>query len=718
MVKAPGKAAPEHTIVALYMRQQPPDLEFRLDLLEMTDPLSNNVYLALDMLPGGNNALPNGQKTDLKWDVLLVLPATDPPYALSSNGQRIPGLVPRIVRNPVLDTIVVLVNTSALPGNPNRLYVQAFLTEIDSELTYDQTPPLAAGEPESISAPLFLEFWDTLPAQTPAQALRRWDGAHTGPYGRRHGLSILLQEASNREVPISLLDLKTLDSLSALDLVQGTRWVQKLEASGLVSLPLTAFGDTASSLLSLKNSRDAAQDFGLMDSPFGYGPFNTNLPPGFRAVFYATNAENQVLSWKGVRLIPLASANQLKPLQADENGPSIEFKKKLLDAALSGKDSIVVMGGALPESSLADSAIAPLFFEYIATHPWIHALPASELLTYPAKEVASLPTSTCQNILCADTSDGQPVYNSQGKQTALTAAQIRTQLHSQLSSLPPSNVQNMAWQAYLQLSAQKSWIDDPSIQANYIGQVGNLIAAARWLQNPAAKTDCSTDINWDEQPDCILASPDLFAILEPDGGRLAFLASRSGAALTQWVGLRSQFAMDLENPHMGPPAAGLLRDPSEIPGALFDNTSFSVYQAKASPGKIVLINTGLSIQKTFSLDGKSLHVQIQTGAPYRTSIPVTLDPEGRYAPGWAQTYPQAVLDANTWSWVSPGQSGIRISSDKARFTARSFLDSVQFMDQPENPDRAYPPGHYTPFPLAVLNVQADSSFELRLSISP
>ncbi len=52
-------------------------------------------------------------------------------------------------------------------------------------------------------APLFLAFWNTLPASTPAQVLRRWDGAHTGPVGSRHGLRYLIESIDEFHLPVT-----------------------------------------------------------------------------------------------------------------------------------------------------------------------------------------------------------------------------------------------------------------------------------------------------------------------------------------------------------------------------------------------------------------------------------------------------------------------------------------------------------------------------------
>ena len=87
--------------------------------------------------------------------------------------------------------------------------------------------------PLPAKAPLLLAFWDALPANTPAQLLQRWDGAHTGPYGSRHGLKHLLAAVEEYEVPVALLDLKDPTStLSGLDLIGQIAYIQQLEEQG------------------------------------------------------------------------------------------------------------------------------------------------------------------------------------------------------------------------------------------------------------------------------------------------------------------------------------------------------------------------------------------------------------------------------------------------------------------------------------------------------
>jgi hypothetical protein len=92
---------------------------------------------------------------------------------------------------------------------------------------------------------VLLAFWNTVPAYTPAQALRRWDGAHTGPYGERHGLHLLLQAVRRSKVPVVLLDLKTPAALSALDFLGKLPQIQNLSTQGLLILPEALPGSPA-----------------------------------------------------------------------------------------------------------------------------------------------------------------------------------------------------------------------------------------------------------------------------------------------------------------------------------------------------------------------------------------------------------------------------------------------------------------------------------------
>ncbi len=46
----------------------------------------------------------------------------------------------------------------------------------------------------------------------------------------------------------------------------------------------------------------------------------------------------------------------------------------------------------------------------------------------------------------------------------------------------------------------------------------------------------------------------------------------------------------------------------------------------------------------------------------------------------------------------------------ADLTAWSFESSRLFLGFPEDPDQQFPPGHYLPFPLALVTLRGEGSF--------
>jgi hypothetical protein len=94
-----------------------------------------------------------------------------------------------------------------------------------------------------------MAFWNVFPATTPTQALRDWDGAHTGPLGSRHGLKYVLSAARQFGFPMALLDLKSPASLGALGFMGEIPEIQALYAGGRLILPDVVFGQATTPAL-------------------------------------------------------------------------------------------------------------------------------------------------------------------------------------------------------------------------------------------------------------------------------------------------------------------------------------------------------------------------------------------------------------------------------------------------------------------------------------
>ena len=136
------------------------------------------------------------------------------------------------------------------------------------------------------------------------------------------------------------------------------------------------------------------------------------------------------------------------------------------------------------------------------------------------------------------------------------------------------------------------------------------------------------------------------------------------------------------------------------------------------------------VVKTFQLIDDGLKVDYQTQEPVTTQIPLLVDPNSRFTPGWAQEYTQQ----NTPGGIAWGlQNGPMVSIQfenaalslpvpervsKGIITTWAFNESLSLLSTPEDPDFEYPPGHYIPFPMAVAEVEMQDGYFLWLERLP
>lgn len=180
-------------------------------------------------------ARPAGTRCEIRLD-FLDLP--DPPqyeFALTLGGRKtvfssasLPPSDARLTADPVTD-ILTLTLTDCRPQSDTLLLV---------ETPAERLRTTFGARVEMEPLPLQFVFTNTFnPSATPLQAWRRWDGAHTGPRGERHGLRGLLQAAEEHQVPLTLYDTNTPLVLSAIDAVNGTPQIHRMEQAGLLALP-------------------------------------------------------------------------------------------------------------------------------------------------------------------------------------------------------------------------------------------------------------------------------------------------------------------------------------------------------------------------------------------------------------------------------------------------------------------------------------------------
>ena len=171
-----------------------------------------------------------------------------------------------------------------------------------------------------------MSFWDVFPAATPAQALRRWDGAHTGPRGERHGLKHILDNAGRYGIPVALLDLKTPASLAALNYMGITPQIQNLASLGLLDPSGCGLWRTGEQFRWISA---AAPQPGLVCQPANLSmTAASNLQSNYLAQFLPLDDTSHLSNSGGTRLIPLPAADAI---QATQDGLSLDVRRALVD---------------------------------------------------------------------------------------------------------------------------------------------------------------------------------------------------------------------------------------------------------------------------------------------------------------------------------------------------------------------------------------------------
>lgn len=344
----PDASQPSYDLLAAYLRLDPERLHIRLDGLDFAELPDFDLYLALDSAPGGARQLPIHAQTAFAWDSLLVIPAHGPPQTLRPIAATYTPLAHsalKIRRDPALDTLEISLDRAALdesgplPGFPPDLRLEVYLTPAGALEPADRLPPIRLQASPPAPAQVVLAFWNVLPAKTPLQALRSWDGAHTGPLGGRHGLANLLRAARDAGAPLLLRELSQPAALSALDALGGLPLARAMAASGLLA--------------------DPGAQFRLPHAQF------------------------------------LTPADQASP-----NGPDLATRRALVQTALDSQGAAplavptLVIGGDLPESAWGIPQSAAATLAYLHSRPWIRLLAPGDLALAPLVANFTPPAST------------------------------------------------------------------------------------------------------------------------------------------------------------------------------------------------------------------------------------------------------------------------------------------------------------------------------------
>lgn len=679
-------------MVAAYLRRGGVGLQIRIDMLDHGILPVYDLLIALDTRPGGTRMLPLNTQADISWDLLLIIPADGNLQVLDADLKPLSETGFLVVRDPNLDNIVISLSAPSLPMRLPRL--QAYTTPAGSGQIADRSSPAPGAVAMIRPAQVLAAFSNTFPAYTPATALRRWNGAHTGPLGGSHGLAHLLHAAAEYKTPILLTDLARPEALVALDVVGARPTLQQMAADRLLILPHP-------------------------QPVLPGGPYT-------QAVYDRLNRlQSQTLANFDLQLTTGASfaehdLAQHDPFEATAGGPSPAVRRVLANTAAAanppGGGSIVTLGGELPNSAWGTSAAARATLRYLASRPWIVFIGTADLVELADGEHFS----RISGPIDADDAPGSSF-----------ADVDMDGLHQALLAAPDNALSDAAWQAYAALFAPvyPNSPELPAMRAQYIGAIWSLIAASRWAEQPSKIRSCEVDVDRDGSAECVLANGSIYAAFDLPGGALTHLFSAGTDGVHQWIAPSSQMITGLSDPSMWNPAAGVSADPAALHGAFYDFAAPSVGTPAGIDSRHRLSDSKLmfqysfgtsSVQRSFMLTQTSMKVDTvyHGDSPY-PAIPLSFapDPWMRFFPDWAAGYHWSQTESSV-SVFPPGEPGSRLLvSSNLLFTGKAFNDTLQILNRAENPDRDYPPGHFLPFPLFQVELPTSGESQVIIELS-
>jgi hypothetical protein len=651
--------SPEIELLALYSRKTGNEFHIRLDFLNVATDKFSDIYLFFDVKPGGTDQVPMSNlnfRDGYYWDVLLSIEATGKTTIYSDKGEELDSSRIKIFRDTFLDAVFISFSPEAFSYTMKAYTILAVATSENASDHYDTLGPSRSDAPPPLTVPILLVFWDMFQPTTPAQALRSWDGAHTGPDSGRHGLRYLVDAAETFKVPLLLLGLDNPESRSAMSYLGIDKRFVRLEQEGLLLL----------------------SDYSLDCLVYGYTQ-NTKL----------IDADSATVS-----------------------GLSQSTVTAVMDAALKtteAESAIIIIGGSLRDSNWGTPGVASPTLAYIVGHPWIKLV-----------DRLNLQRTKCElQTLGQISSESYVPYINNGVNipSRLTTAEITYRLIQAYNNIDRNSISELAWDTYTLLIRN----NDPKldhIRNNYIGQIGHILAAARWVNSPAPLADCSTDIDWDGEAECVLATDHIFTTYELSGGYLAFAFAISENGPHQIIGPTYQLSVGLSDPSVWNVQDGFFADPEQIPGAFADSpVSWQYYDYRITEGMLEIYTGNMAIRKSFKLNNSAISILVASpDSSRKLLIPFVLDPWLRFNSNWTSRYIVEKLD-NFWLLSATDEVSIHFYSS-VETTITSFLTPRNAMIYPEDPNYDYTLGYFLPFPMTLVEVQVSGTSTIDIQLVP
>ncbi len=144
----------------------------------------------------------------------------------------------------------------------------------------------------------------------------------------------------------------------------------------------------------------------------------------------------------------------------------------------------------------------------------------------------------------------------------------------------------------------------------------------------------------------------------------------------------------------------------------------SGFQTLVQDDAISFFIPGISGKKTYRLTQSGIAVDLSIAGDdadkQPLQVPVLLDPWKRFIPGWTGRYSHSSND-NEYSWNISEDAEFVITSS-AELEIHSFLESLNFFSQTEDPNFDYSASHFFPFPTDMVKIYGTGNINVALGI--
>ncbi len=721
---------PDQDLIAAYARRNNQSLELCLDFLYLDKNNGKDIYISLDTNPGGSTQIiTNGEgylTSDIRWEYLIKITAAGDVTMQNNHYSSVDNNLLFVINDSAQDRIIIDISHTRIPISYGNVEFEVIITAPGTNEISDKSVPFSINSSSPARAKVLFAFWNTFSSTTPSQTIRSWAGAHTGPISSRHGLKYLIDAAARTQSTIFLLDLLTPNNISALDYLNVLPRIRNLAIAGILGLPSIGvdgklsihrgiFGAApVSKITNITENNNRMLSNGIANIDIRR---STNLSKFWN---YYVNMKNLEFFYGGndyaksnnrgspCNLIP--SNSNLKPSTSAKL--SLECRKLLISNAYNQPASILLFGGDFSKSLLGDPSTSVEIFSYIASHPWIRVLTIQDLQTTNADLFGIF-----SNERRLQSDENLPIQQSELEKTS-SSIEPQNIVYTSLLQSPPNQITDLAWQVYYSLIEPAS-PELQTLRGNYIGQIGLILKAAQWAENPVDIQTCDLDLDFDRVNECILANSQIFIIIESDGGYIPLIFAKDDLGIHQVVGPTWEFIVGLGDPSSWDFNAGIRSDPAQILGAFQDQFSvWNNYIPDISEGKIELFDDSTSMRKTVTIHPDQIQIDITNNGQNEPNliIPIVVDPWQRYTHNWGSSYTGSKITSGfVWGINSGKMVGIDFTNSMNIYT---FNETRMELSKPEDPNFDYLLGHYLPFPMALAKFTQSGNVSVVIKLNP